>query len=161
MSNEQIFPFDSEAAYRAAIDTTLAAARHEIRIFDHDLLQMALGDKDRAAQIAAFLAGGKDHRLRIVLHDTGPLEQRLPRLIDLIRLYGHLAEVRRTPDHLRHLTDRWLLADGNHGVVRFHGDHARGKLLIAAPTEVAPWWRRFDDLCEESEICSPGATTGL
>jgi hypothetical protein len=154
-------PFDSESAYRAAIDVTLAAARSEIRIFDRDLLQMGLGERDRIALLTEFLAGGRDRRLRIVVHDVTPLEQCLPRLIELMRWRGHLIETRRTPDHMRHLADCWVLADGSHATIRFHADHARGKLISNLPTEVEPWWRRFDDLWLECEMCTPGATTGL
>lgn len=153
--------FDSEAAYRAAIDVTLAAARTEIRIFDHDLQAMGFGERSRVEQLTAFLRGGQDRRLRIVVHDSDALERNLPRLIDVMRLYGHLIETRRTPEHLRHLADCWMLADAAHGTLRFHADHARGKLIIDMPTEIEPWWRRFEDLWEESEMCSPGATTGL
>lgn len=154
-------PIDSERAYRAAIDVTLAAARSEIRIFDRDLLQMGLGERDRVALLADFLAGSRDRRLHIVIHDIVPLEQRLPRLIELMRLRGHMIETRRTPDHLRHLADCWLLADSAHGAIRFHADHARGKLIANLATEIEPWWQRFDDLWQESERCAPGATTGL
>jgi hypothetical protein len=154
-------PIDSEAAYRAAIDSTLAVARLEIRIFDRDLVQMGLGDRDRIALLTEFLRAGRDRQLRIVMHEVEPIEQRLPRMLDLIRRYGHLIETRRTPDHLRHLADRCVLADAAHGAIRFHADHARGKLVTNMPNEIEPWWRRFDDLWHESEACSPGATTGL
>jgi len=153
--------FDSEATYRAAIDVALAAARNEVRVFDHDLTAMHLGERSRVALLTEFLRGSRDRRLKIVVHDTTALETSLPRLIDLMRLYGHLVETRRTPEHLRHLADRWLLADAAHGAIRFHADHARGKLIIDMPNEIEPWWRRFDDLWQECEVCSPGATTGL
>jgi len=154
-------PFDTEAAYRAAIDVVLTAARSEIRIFDRDLLQMALGKRERVALLADFLAGGRDRRLCIVLHDIAPLERFLPRLIELMRLRGHMIETRKTPDNLRNLTDCWLLADGAHGAIRFHVDHPRGKLVTDLAPEIEPWWRRFDDLWQECEMCTPGATTGL
>jgi hypothetical protein len=161
MNEALVYSFESEAAYRAAIDTTLAAARKEIRIFDRDLLQMGLAERGRVRLLEAFLSAGRDRRLCIVLHDIEALEQQMPRLIDLIRLHRHLVEFRRTPDHLRHLADRYVLADEMHGAIRFHADHARGKLVTSLPTELAPWWRRFDDLWQESEVCSPGTTTGL
>lgn len=154
-------PIDSERAYRAAIDVTLAAARAEIRIFDRDLLQMELGERPRVALLADFLAGGRDRRLRIVVRDIVPLEQRLPRLIELMRLRGHMIETRRTPEHLQYLADCWLLADGMHGAIRFHVDHARGKLVTNVAAEIEPWWRRFEDLWQECERCTPGTTTGL
>ena len=53
----------------------------------------------------------------------------MPRLIALMRDYGTPVEVRATPEHLRHLADRWVLADGRSGTIRFHADHARGKCI--------------------------------
>lgn len=161
MNEALVCPFESEVAYRAAIDATIVAARSEIRIFDRDLLQMKLAERGRVGLLATFLSADGDRRLRVVLHDVEPLEQQMPRLIDLIRLHRHLVEFRRTPDHLRHLADRYVLADEMHGALRFHADHARGKMITNMPSELAPWWRRFDDLWQESEVCSPGTTTGL
>jgi hypothetical protein len=161
MNAPLVCPFEGEAAYRAAIDATLKMAQREIRIFDRDLLRMGLGDRDRVALLAAFLSAGGGRTLKIVLHEIEPLEQQMPRLVDLIRLHGHLLEVRRTPDHLRHLADRCVLVDEMHGTIRFHADHARGKVVRDLPTEIEPLWRRFEDLWQESEVCSPGTTTGL
>jgi hypothetical protein len=156
-----IEPFDSEAGYRAAIDLTLAAARREIRIFDRDLVAMGLEDRAHVTTLDDFLAADRDRRLRIVLHDTVPLEGHLPRLLALMRQRPSEIEVRRTPEHLRHLADSWLLADHAHGTLRFHRDHRRGKHIAESPAEVEPWWWRFDDLWEESEASSPWAVTGL
>lgn len=156
-----LLPFDSEAGYRAALDATLAAARREVRVFDQDLQRMALEDPARVDALTRFLAGGRDRRLRLVLHDTTALELHSPRLIALIRRFGHAIEVRRTPDRLRHVADCWLLADESHGAIRFHADHPRGKQIVGDATAVHPWWQRFDELVEASEICSPGAAAGL
>lgn len=153
--------FDTEAGFRAAIDLTLAAARREIRIFDRDLGHMGLDDRAHAELLTAFLAAGRNRRLRIVLHDSDWLDRRAARLPSLLRLYGHAIEVRRTPEHLRELTDSWVLADEAHGAIRFHADHPRGKRIVDSPTDMLAWWRRFDDLWEASEPCSPGSVTGL
>jgi hypothetical protein len=159
--SETTGPFDSEAGFRAAVDLTLAAAQREIRIFDRDLTRLGLEDSAHVALLGRFLAAGVDHRLRIVLHDTAPLEKRSPRLLNLLREFSHCVEVRKTPAHLAGLGDCWLLADQAHGAIRFHVDQARGKCLVASPAEIRPWWQRFDDLWEASEACSPGAVTGL
>jgi hypothetical protein len=153
--------FDSEAGFRAAIDLTLAAARREIRIFDHDLVRTGIEDAAHVALLGRFLAAGSHRRLRIVLHDTTSLERRSPRLLALIRQHHSAIEVRKAPEHLRQLTDCWVLADQDHGALRFHADHPRGKLIAAWPAEIGPWWQRFDELWEASEPCSPGAVTGL
>jgi hypothetical protein len=153
--------FDSEAGFRAAIDLTLAAAQHEVRIFDRDLVRMGLEDTAHVALLGRFFATGTGHRLRMVLHDTAPLEKYSPRLIALMRQHGHAMEIRQTPDHLRQLTDCWVLADQAHGAIRFHADHPRGKRIAASPAEIRSWWQRFDELWEAGEPCSLGTATGL
>ena len=152
-----IEPFDSEAGYRAAIDATLQAARHELRIFDGDLEHITLDDPVRSALLLAFLAGGPARRLHIVLHDPEPLRTQHPRLLNLIRSHGHQIEIRQTPDHLRQLADRFVLADELHGAIRFHADHARGKWVGNDDIEIHPFWQRFDALWEESQVCTPSA----
>lgn len=161
MTTEQPCTIDSERSYLEAIDATLAVARNEIRIFDRNLARMAFGRPARAGRLREFLTGAPDRRLLIVVHEIDALEREMPGIVDLIRLYGHLIETRITPDHLRHLADCWVLADQMHGAIRFHADHARGKWVTAVPAEIAPWWRRAEDLWLESQPCFPGAATGL
>lgn len=153
--------FDSEAGFRTAIDRTLTAAKREIRIFDRDLCRMGLDDREHIVLLGTFLTGARIGHLRIVLHDIAPLEQRLARLVALIRQHSHAVEVRRTPEHLRRITDSWILADRTHGTIRFHDDHPRGKCITAQPREILPWWERFDDLWEASDLYTPGSVTGL
>lgn len=155
-----IEPFDSEAGYRAAIDATIQAACRELRIFDGDLERMALDEASRATLLVGFLAGDQNRRLHVVVHDPGPLRARHPRLLNLIRLHGHQIEIRQTPDHLRHLADRFVLADESHGAIRFHADHPRGKRISAETREIHPYWQRFDDLWLECQICTP-STAGI
>ncbi len=158
--NQPIDTFDSEAGYRQAIDATLALASHEIRIFDRNTEQMALEEPARAELLAAFLAG-RDRRLRIVVHDPTFLLTRCPRLLALVRRYGHAVELRQSPDHLRNLADCEVLADKAHGTLRTHADHARGKRFVDDPQAIHPWWQRFDELWEASEPCSPATVLGL
>jgi hypothetical protein len=153
--------FDSEAGYHAAIDLTLTGAQREIRIFDRDLLSMELEERARVARLDDFLAASRDHHLHVILHDIDVLQTRLPRLLALMRERALQVEVRRTPEHLRSLSDCWFLADAHSGTIRFHVDHARGKRVANTPAEVQPWWRRADDLWQQSEPCTPWLTTGL
>ena len=153
--------FDSESGYRAAIDATIVAATRELRIFDGDLGRMALDDAARSALLLALLARAPGNRLRIVLHDPDPVRTHHPRLISLIRSHGHQIELRQTPDHLRHLADRLVLADELHGAIRFHADHPRGKRIEADALEIHPYWQRFDDLWESSQTVTPASSAGL
>lgn len=154
-------PFDSEAGYRAAIALTLAGAQRELRVFDRDLTTTGLEERAQVELLDRFLGENRDRRLHIVVHDPAPLQSRLPRLLKLLRDHAQQVDFRVTPEHLRHLAECWVLADGDSGTIRFHADHARGKLIAANPVEIKPWWQRATDLAAESEACAPWAVAGL
>lgn len=141
-----------EAEYRSAIGDVLMRARSALRVFDRDLAQMQLASRDGAEKLESFVTGGG--RMELVLHDTDSLLE-APRLRRLLDHHGHLFEVRTLPDDLRHLADCHVLADGIHGVRRFHFSQPRAALEIDAPTTIQPWWQRFDDLWAESVPWSP------
>lgn len=142
--------FDTRAAHGRAVGTVLSVAKREISVFDADIATLGLDTRARADAIAAFLAGGRDRSLRIVLHDLDHVNRYSPRLMGLLKRYSHCFAIRQTPESLRNLTDSFVLADGVNGVVRFHTDHFRGKLLLERPIEVHDWQQRFENLWLES-----------
>lgn len=154
----------SEADYRQACDTVLSRAEREILIFDRDLVALKFEDTARLAALTDFLRGGGIRGIRgirMVLHDTGPLQRDLPRLTRLIFRFSHAIEVRQSPDNLRHLADTHLLADESHGVRRFHVDQPRSALILDDPACLNPWRQRFEELWELSHPCLQLNTTGL
>ena len=151
----------SEAEYRQACDAVLARAEHEILIFDRDLRRLQLDHKLRLDSLVAFLTDDHLRRIRVVLHDPGPLNREAPRLMQLIARFAHLVEVRQSPDNLRHLADTHLLADDAHGVRRFHIDHPRSALVLDDPVYIHPWRERFEELWALSRPCLQINTTGL
>ena len=151
----------SEAEYRQACDTVLGRAEHELLIFDRDLRSFQLDQNTRLQLLSDFLATDRLRRIRIVLHDPGPLHRQTPRLIQLIARFSHLIDVRQSPDNLRHLADAHLLADDAHGVRRFHSEQPRSALAVDNPAYIHPWWQRFEELWELSHPCLQLNTTGL
>ena len=151
----------SEADYRAACDTILGLAEHQILIFDRDLVRLRLGERTRLEALAGFLGADSLRRIRVVLHDPGPLEHDMPRLMQLLARFSHSVDVRQSPDDMRHLADTHVLADEKHGVRRFHADQPRSALIVDDPAYIQPWQQRFDELWELSQPCLRFNTTGL
>lgn len=147
--------FDTRADYLAAIDELLSTATSEICIFDRDLKGLEFETLSRAEALERFLAGNRDRKIRVVLHELDYLLRYSPRMMELLKLHSHSCIVRQTPDSLRHLADAFLLNDDSNGAIRFHADYFRGKKLLNNPAEVSDWQRRFEDLWLES---LPGAT---
>lgn len=154
-------PFESEAGFRQALDTVIAASVQEIRVFDQDLMRLALEQKDRAEAIGNFLAYDSNRRLRIVLHDPDYCQRYCPRLINLLRRFSQAVEFRQSPEELRHLAESYLLADRTQAAVRYHQGQARGKIILDAPEEVHPWWQRFEELWGLSAPCLSATRLGL
>jgi hypothetical protein len=153
--------FDTESSYRGAVGATLALAQREIRVFDRDLLALGFEESKRIDLMTVFLIANRSRRIHFVVHDDDPIQRLAPRLLAFLSRFGHAIEVRRTPEHLRHLSDCWVLADGAHGTIRFHRDHPRGKQIWNDKGQIGPWWQRAEDLWLESEPCSPASVTGL
>lgn len=151
----------SEAEYRQACDTILALAEHEILIFDRDLTALRLEEKARIEALANFLRKDSLRRIRVVLHDPGPMERNSPRLMQLFGRFSHCVDVRQSPDNLRHLADTHVLADETCGVRRFHADQPRSALIVDDPAYIQPWQQRFEELWELSLPCLRFSTTGL
>lgn len=151
----------SEAGYRQACDTILGRAEHEILIFDRDLAALRLEDKVRLEALTNFIQMDGLRRIRVVLHDPGPVERSSPRLMQFVARFSHVVEVRQSPDNLRHLADTHVLADEGHGVRRFHVDQPRSALILDDPAYINPWRRRFEELWELSQPCLQLNTTGL
>lgn len=151
----------SEAEYRQACDTVLGRAQRELLILDRDLGALQLESRARLDLLSGFLQGDALRKVRIVLHDPEPVERAAPRLIQLIVRFSHVIEVRQSPDNLRHLADTHLLADGCHGVRRFHIEQPRSALILDDRTYIHPWQQRFEELWQLSHPCLRINTTGL
>ena len=161
MTDRRESGFDTEAGYAAAIDTVLAVTRQDVCAFDRDLVRMELESPARCEVLGRILASGRDSRLRVVLHDPGPLERHSPRLMKLLQHQSDRVEVRQTPKRLRHVADCFILGDARSGVVRFHAQHARGKCLIDDAEGIRPWQERFEELWEAATPCLAPTRLGL
>lgn len=154
-------PFNSEASFRQAIDTVIAASEREIRVFDQALLRVPLEDKTRCEALGRFLTAAPGRRLRIIVHATDHLERRCPRLRALARRHSNAVEFRQSPEELRHLAEAYLLGDDAQAALRFHVSQPRGKIVLGDEETVFPWRQRFEELWALSLPCLPASYLGL
>lgn len=161
MTAPRVSHFDSEAGFRTAVDATILAADRQISIFDRDLSRLRLDEPDRVAALRAFVGMRRGNSIRIAVQNTRHIELKSPRLLALLRVFGHVVEIRRTAKELDRLSDSHVLTDNGFAVIRFHVDQPRGKLLMANAVEVHPWMERFGELWSSAEPCALGAAFGL
>ena len=76
------------AAYEAALDELIANSTQMVRIFDHSIGRN-FNSPERYAVLRRLLLAGRNHRVRIVLHDAANIVRDCPRLIMLLKRFSH------------------------------------------------------------------------
>ena len=120
-SNPQHSPIFGNVEYEAAIDTILQKASIRIRIFDHTL-GMEYNSSRRVEQLRHFLRANRRNSLQIVLHDTRTMDRNCPRILHLLRTYGHAISIHETHPTAKSVYDPFVIVDDRCFVHRFHFD---------------------------------------
>lgn len=144
-----------------AIDALVERATHSLRVFDVDLSQGGWNSPGRAERLGAFLRRTRGGRLEMIVHDTRYLEQSCPRLIALLRGFGHAMTVYRTGPDARSAMDPLTIADDRHFLHRFHVDGARAALAFDAPVAARPLVARFEEIWATGEPGINATVLGL
>lgn len=161
---EELLPgriLQGEHAYEAAIDLVIASAGQELLIFDTDLSQGGYSSVKRYEALRSFLAKGRANRLTIILHETDYLTSRCPRLMGLVKAYGHAISIRKTDEQVHGVNDALVIADQLHYLHRLHRDHARFRYELDAAANTKPLFDRFLELQEFSHPAVSVTTLGL
>lgn len=147
--------------YESAVQEILALATHTLRIFDENLSTLKLDRPGRIATLREFLNANPKHSLQIAVQDAERLRLNSPRLMALLVTYSHNLQIIECPPHLTTLSDSLILADGKHGVLRFHKAQARGKVIIDDIEECAPYLHRYEQILAEGGTPVIGRALGL
>ena len=116
------------ADYIAALDTLCALATHSLFVFEKNFDNIGFNSEARFETLRRFLLANPNNRLQLLAHDTRPITQFCPRLMTLLRQFGHNMFIYQTPKNLEHLSEPFAVADESHYVRRFHFDDTRGIL---------------------------------
>ena len=162
MSDElQHTHLDGTADYITALDTLCGLAQRELYVFEKDFEDIGFNSEARYNTLRAFLLASPSNRLHLLAHDTRPLAQRCPRLMMLLRQFGHSMHIYQTPKHLLHLTEPFAVADEAHYVRRFHFDDPRGILAQHDHSGARVLKSRFEEMWTASHPAVTPTTLGL
>lgn len=159
MSDQPLLTSWSE--YAAAVERTLAHAKHAIAIFDPDLSSLQLERAGIIGSLTRLLRSSPTSTVRIAVQTASPLRSHHPRLMELLRVFAHNLHIVETPPHLARLSDSMLLVDDTSALIRFHYDHARSKEIILDPEACKPYCRRFDEIWAEGGTPISATVAGL
>jgi hypothetical protein len=111
--------------------------------------------------LRGFLLANPYNRLNLLVYDPKPLITSCPRLMQLLREFGHNMHIYQPPKILQNTTEPFAVADGLHFVRRFHFDAMRGLLARNDPVDARLLDSRFQDMWASAHPCASGSTLGL
>lgn len=152
---------DGMADYIAALDTLCGLAQHSLLCFENNFEDIGFNSQARHDTLRAFLLSSPGNRLHLLAHTTRPLTQYCPRLMLLLRQFGHNMHIHQTPPHLKHLSAPFAVADETHFVRRFHFDDPRGILAQNDVAGARVLKSRFEEMWADSDTAVAGSTLGL
>lgn len=153
----QIF---GNAEYEAAIDAILANASAKIRIFDQ-ALGREYNSPARSDALRRFLLASRRNTLQIVVHDTATMDRNCPRILNLLRTYGHAISINETHPTAKLVYDPFVVVDERCFVHRFHFDEMRGLAGMHDPIGTNTFIERFSEIWEASSPAVFATTLGL
>jgi hypothetical protein len=142
---------DTVAQQTAAIDTLIGLAHERIRVFDVNLSHTGWNSSARADALALFLRVTRNGRLDIIVHDATWIEASCPRLMMLLRRYGHAMTIYKTGPGARGAMDPLVIVDGQHFLHRYHIQQPRATLAIGMPQAARPLVTRFEEIWATGE----------
>ena len=152
---------ETVAAQIAAIDLLIGLARERIQVFDVDLSRAGWNDAARADALAHFLRVTPNARLDIIVHETRWIETSCPRMVSLLRTYGHAMTIYRTGADARGAMDPLMIVDARHFLHRYHIDQPRATLVIDMPQAARPLVTRFEEIWATGEPGLSGTVLGI
>jgi hypothetical protein len=153
--------FDGVADYVAALDTVCASAQHTLNIFEQNYEDIGFNSEARFDILRHFLLASPINRLNLLVHDPQHLIRFCPRMMMLLRQFGHGMFIYQTPKNLQNITEPFAVADDAHYVRRFHFDDTRGLLAKNDPEGARLLNSRFREMWASSHPCASGTTLGL
>jgi hypothetical protein len=153
--------FDGVADYVAALNTVCASAQHTLNIFEQNYEDIGFNSEARFDILRHFLLASPINRLNLLVHDPQHLIRFCPRMMMLLRQFGHGMFIYQTPKNLQNITEPFAVADDAHYVRRFHFDDTRGLLAKNDPEGARLLNSRFHEMWASSHPCASGTTLGL
>jgi hypothetical protein len=154
-------PFDTPAELRAAFDALLAATHRQLRLYDHDLGLYELEDAPRHAALRAFCVAGGGRTLELLLDDIGRVARDHPRLMQLVRDFGHVLAIRQADANAPRPDQAFVLGDRGGVLLRADKSVVHGTCHPDDPARAAPLQQEFESMWQRSPSQLSATTLGL
>lgn len=154
-------PFETPSELRTAFDTLLAGVPRQLRLYDHDLGAYDLDDPARHATLRAACLAGGGHRVELLLDSIDHVARDHPRLMHLVRDFGHVLEIRQADPVLPRPDHAFVLADRRGVLLRADKHALRGTLHPDDTLRATQLNQEFEAIWQRSPASVAATTLGL
>jgi hypothetical protein len=153
--------FETPSEFRSAFDALLAGTQRQLRVYDHNLALFEIDDAPRHAALRAVCVAGGRRRIELLLDDISQVARKHPRLMQLVRDFGHVIEIRQAdPDALRP-DQAFALADRHGVLLRADKAAVHGTLHLDDTRDTVLLHQEFEGMWQRSPAGVSATTLGL
>jgi hypothetical protein len=151
--------FETPSEFRAAFDALLAVTHRQLRIYDHDLGLLDLHDAARLAALRALCVAGR--RVEVLLDDISHVARDHPRLMQLLRDFGHVLEIRQADPDAPRPDQAFVLADRQGVLLRADKMKVHGALHEDDTARATELNHSFEAMWQRAPAQVSASTLGL
>jgi len=153
--------FETPSEFRSAFDALLAGTHRQLRVYDRNLDLLEIDDAPRHASLRALCVAGGGRRIELLLDDISHVARSHPRLMQLVRDFGHVLEIRQADPDAPRPDEAFALAD-HHGVL-LRADKAavHGTLHLDDARDAVLLHQQFEGMWQRSPTGVSATTLGL
>lgn len=153
--------FETPSEYRTAFDTLLSHTQRQIRLYDHDLSLFDIDQQPRHASLRALCVAGGGRRIELLLDDIQHVARNYPRLMQLVRDFSHVIEIRQADPVAPRPDQAFVLADRQGVLLRADKTAVHGTLHLDDPRTAVALNHDFEAMWQRSQTSVTATTLGL
>lgn len=153
--------FETPSEFRAAFDTLLTGTHRQLRVYDHDLGLLEIDHPPRLAALRALCVAGGGRRIEVLLDDISRVARDHPRLLLLLRDFGHVLEIRQADPDMPRPDQAFVLADRSGVLLRADKAAAHGVLHENDPARLTALNHSFEEMWQRAPASVSATTLGL
>jgi hypothetical protein len=154
-------PLETPAEFRDAFDALLATTHRQLRVYDHDLELLDIDHAPRHAALRSLCVAGGGRRIELLFDDIGLVARKHPRLMQLVRDFGHVLEIRQADPDAPRPEQAFVLADRHGVLLRADKAAVHGMLHLDDARDAVLLNQEFEGMWQRSPASVSATTLGL
>ncbi len=153
--------FETPSEFRTAFNALLAGTHRQLRVYDRNLDLFEIDDAPRYAMLRALCVAGGGRRIELLLDDISHVARSHPRLMQLVRDFGHVLEIRQADPDAPRPDESFALADRHGVLLRADKAAVHGTLHLDDTRDAVLLHQQFEGMWQRSPAGVSATTLGL